>query len=101
MGKRTALGLIGCLVLMYAITAYYQEKSDQPIRIGLIGEQSGPFSFLGTQTTRAAKLTAEQTNEEGGILGRKVEILDRDSKTSVNDAVRQGAICCFQNMSIS
>lgn len=89
-GKRTALGLIGCLALLtYAITAYSQERSDEPIRIGFIGEQSGPFSFFGTQTTRAIKLAAEQTNTDGGILGRKVEILDRDSKTSVNDAVRQ------------
>lgn len=96
-GKRTALGLISglALLLIGAGAAYSQASSDKPIRIGFIGEQSGPFSFFGTQTTRAIKLAAEQTNAAGGILGHKVEILDRDSKTSVNDAVRQARDLLF------
>jgi branched-chain amino acid transport system substrate-binding protein len=96
-GKRTALGLIGGLALMLTCgaTAYSRDKSDQPIRIGFIGEESGPFSFFGTQTTRAIKLAGEQTNAQGGILGRKVEIVDRDSRTSVNDAVRQARDLLF------
>ena len=96
-GKRRACRLIGCLPLLVCAiaAAHSQGKSDQPVRIGFIGEQSGPFSFFGTQTTRAIKLAATQANRQGGILGRKVEILDRDSKTSVNDAVRQARDLLF------
>jgi branched-chain amino acid transport system substrate-binding protein len=85
----------GLAMLSAAGTAFSQTASHEPIRIGFIGEQSGPFSFFGTQTTRAIKLAAEQVNAAGGILGRKVEILDRDSKTSVNDAVRQARDLLF------
>ena len=75
--------------------AHAQTPSGKPIRIGFIGEQSGPFSFFGTETTRAAKLAAEQLNAAGGLLGRPVEIVDRDSKTLVNDAVRQARDLLF------
>jgi branched-chain amino acid transport system substrate-binding protein len=95
-GNRFAFVLFcGLTTLTAAGTAFSQTASDKPIRIGFIGEQSGPFSFFGTQTTRAIKLAADQVNASGGILGRKVEILDRDSKTSVNDAVRQARDLLF------
>lgn len=88
------ISAVSCLALVLVAGAA-QAQSGPPIRIGFIGEQSGPFSFFGTETTRSIKAAAEQANQNGGILGRKVEIIDRDSKTSVNDAVRQARDLLF------
>lgn len=93
---RIALALVlGLAMLAPAGTAFSQSASGKPITIGFIGEQSGPFSFFGTETTRAMKLAAEQVNAAGGILGRQVVIADRDSQTSVNVAVRQARDLLF------
>jgi branched-chain amino acid transport system substrate-binding protein len=65
-----------------------QTPSGQPIRIGLIAELSGPLGFYGAETNRAAELIIKQINAAGGLLGRPVELITRDSKTTVNEAVR-------------
>jgi branched-chain amino acid transport system substrate-binding protein len=72
-----------------------QTPPGKPIRIGFIGEQSGAFSFFGAETTRTMKLAAQQINAAGGLLGRPIEVIDRDSKSTVNDAVRQARELLF------
>jgi branched-chain amino acid transport system substrate-binding protein len=90
------ISTVACLMFGLAVaTGSANAQSGPPIKIGFIGEQSGPFSFFGTETTRAMKAAVEQVNAHGGILGRKVELIDRDSKTSVNDAVRQARDLLF------
>ncbi len=71
------------------LTAQAQAPSGQPIIVGLIAEQSGPLGFYGQETTRAATTLVDQINASGGVLGRPIKLIVRDSKTSVNDAVRE------------
>ncbi|MGD0026409.1 MAG: ABC transporter substrate-binding protein [Xanthobacteraceae bacterium] len=69
--------------------------SGPPIKIGLIAEQTGALGFLGSETVRAAILVVKQINDGGGLVGRPVELLVRDSKTTVNEAVRQARDLLF------
>jgi len=51
------------------------------ITIGMNYPQTGPYMFIGIDQERGAQLALEEINAAGGILGRQVEILRRDSKS--------------------
>ena len=52
----------------------------KPIRLGLIAELSGGLAFYGSETNRAAVVMVKEINASGGLLGRPVELITRDSK---------------------
>jgi branched-chain amino acid transport system substrate-binding protein len=87
---RILQGLMGAAAVaaLGGAAAQAQTPSGTPITIGLIAEQSGPLGFYGQETTRAANIMVEQINASGGLLGRPVKLIIRDSKTTVNEAVR-------------
>src|SRR6201994_2429002 len=60
-------------------------QSGDPIRIGVIAEVQ---SIAGADTGRGAQIAADEINAKGGILGRKVEIVTYDNKSSSADSVR-------------
>ena len=57
-----------------------EEDAVEPIKLGWLGALSGDQSVWGTAEYNGVKLTLEQINEEGGILGRPVEIVYYDGK---------------------
>jgi branched-chain amino acid transport system substrate-binding protein len=60
-------------------------QSNDPIKIGVIGEES---SVAGASLTRAAVMAAEDINAHGGVSGRKIEVIAYDNHSSASDAVR-------------
>ena len=53
---------------------------DEPIRIGFLGELSGPFAIWGTSARDGMRLAVDDLNAEGGIAGRAVELVERDTQ---------------------
>jgi branched-chain amino acid transport system substrate-binding protein len=49
---------------------------------------SGPPALFGEPATKGALMFIEEINAKGGVLGRKLELLTRDSKADANEAVR-------------
>ena len=60
--------------------------SQETIRIGILAPLSGPFASGGSSFLQAATLAVERANEEGGILGRRVEMVVADSQGRVETA---------------
>jgi branched-chain amino acid transport system substrate-binding protein len=58
------------------------------IKIGFPIPLSGPTAVYGEPVLRGAELAVKQINEKGGVLGRKLELLSRDSKANADEAVR-------------
>ncbi len=54
--------------------------SDGPT-IGILEDRSGDFQMVGTSKWQATRLAIEEINEEGGILGEEVEIVDPDPQS--------------------
>jgi branched-chain amino acid transport system substrate-binding protein len=71
------------LALCLAAPAYAQ--SGDPIKIGVIAEVQ---SIAGADTGHGAQIAADEINAKGGILGRKIEIVTYDNKSSSADSVR-------------
>ena len=63
------------------------DASEDPIRIGFLGELSGPFAIWGTSARNGMELAVEDVNAQGGIDGRPVELLERDTQGVPEEAV--------------
>lgn len=59
----------------------------KPIKIGVNVGVSGPAAVLGEAYANAARLRAKQINQDGGIMGRRVELLVRDNKSDQTEAL--------------
>lgn len=56
------------------------------IKIGLNYPESGPYAKQGLDQKRAAEIAVEEINTAGGILGRKVQLALRDTKSNAKIA---------------
>ena len=81
---RTAIRACTTLLLLAATAAQAQN-----IRIGFIDPLSGPFANVGESELRHFQLVADMINARGGVLGRKLEIVPFDNKSSPQDSVLQ------------
>ncbi|MBN1268730.1 MAG: substrate-binding protein [Kiritimatiellae bacterium] len=74
---RRALVFILFALMTWGITV----AQAAPVKIGLNYPKTGPYSVQGLDQWRAAQMAAEEINAAGGILGRPVEIVWRDSQS--------------------
>jgi branched-chain amino acid transport system substrate-binding protein len=74
------VGLV--LIVVVAAPAYPQA----PFRVGGSMAMTGRYSALGQNALRGAKLCIKQTNDEGGLLGRKVELAVADDESQPDKA---------------
>ena len=72
---RCAQGLLaGAAALLAAPGAWAQE----PIRVGAFLSVTGPAAFLGDPELKTLELYVERLNAEGGVLGRKLQLVAYD-----------------------
>ncbi len=58
-----------------------------PIKVGAIFAVTGPASFLGAPEAKTVEMFVEKLNQAGGVNGRKIELLIRDSGGSPEKAI--------------
>lgn len=58
------------------------------IKVGMQSIISGAIALLGTSSRNAAQMAIEQVNAAGGLAGRKIELVVRDSKGQPQEAAR-------------
>jgi branched-chain amino acid transport system substrate-binding protein len=63
-------------------------EAQKPIRIGASASQTGTYTALGRDQLRGYQLCVKHTNEKGGLLGRKVELVVDDDQSQPATAVR-------------
>ncbi len=57
-------------------------ESVSPIKVGVITDQTGALSFMGTANANVATMVVDDINAAGGLLGRRLELLLEDSETT-------------------
>jgi branched-chain amino acid transport system substrate-binding protein len=57
-----------------------------PIRIGVNEPLTGPFAASGTYVVNGAKIAADEINAQGGVLGRRIELVIEDNKSNPTEA---------------
>lgn len=75
------IGLIA-LILTFAMPGYPQPPAApaKPVKIALLTSLSGPFVPWGAKVRDGMRFAAKELNEKGGILGREVILVERDTK---------------------
>jgi ABC-type branched-subunit amino acid transport system substrate-binding protein len=61
----------------------------QPIKVGMIADQTGPLSFMGIANANVARMVTDEINAAGGLLGRPLELFLEDGETA--DAAAEAA----------
>jgi len=84
MRRRTMLVALLTVVLLVPLAA----EAQKPIKVGMPMPLSGPPALFGDPAAKGAQMFVEELNAKGGVLGRKIELLVRDSKADANEAVR-------------
>lgn len=63
------------------------ESTPPEIIIGVVGPMSGDLAHMGRYVRDAVALAAEEWNEKGGILGRRIELVLEDDRNDPAEAV--------------
>ena len=58
-------------------------------KIGILQPFTGPYALYGKAVHDACKIAADEMNIAGGIKGRRIELLTRDTKAKVDVGVRE------------
>tara|TARA_R110002074_G_scaffold365180_1_gene538863 strand:+ start:1785 stop:2945 length:1161 start_codon:yes stop_codon:yes gene_type:complete len=61
-------------------------QAAEPIRIGSFLSVTGPASFLGDPELKTLEMYVEKINEEGGVLGRQLELIHYDDAGNASKA---------------
>ncbi|WIM09763.1 ABC transporter substrate-binding protein [Enhydrobacter sp.] len=87
-GRRSLLAGAAAGVTGVLAAPWVARAQAKTLRIGMQSIFSGPIALLGTSSRNGLQLEAERINAAGGILGRQIEFVFRDSKGQPQEAAR-------------
>ena len=73
--------------LAVAISFNAGAQAKEPLKIGALLAVTGPASFLGAPEARTLEMLVEELNAKGGVDGRKVELLVKDTGGNPEKAI--------------
>ena len=77
--------LAGSAAVALALAAPAAAQNKPPIKIGVIAEAQ---AVAGSSIPQAAQLAADEINAQGGVDGRKIQIISYDNHSSAAESVR-------------
>ncbi len=87
--QSTAVGLAAGATAMIFPSINAWGKSESPVKIGFIDPETGTYAVTGSSEIKGAKMAVDQINNNGGILGRPVQLLIEDSAANSGQAVQK------------
>jgi len=80
------LAAVACMLALAAGPARAETGvTDTTIKIGVFGPLSGNAVAYGFDVINAAKMYYDKVNKEGGVHGRKIELVIEDDRCNAND----------------
>ena len=78
-----------CAMLVVALLMLpFGAEAQKPIKVGFPMIMSGPGALFGEPASKGAQMFVDELNAKGGVLGRKLELVIRDTKGNADEAVR-------------
>jgi branched-chain amino acid transport system substrate-binding protein len=84
--REVLIGTLAALSLWVSTLAV--GDAQQPLRIGASISQTGPYAAPAQNQLRGYRLCVKHTNEKGGVLGRKLELIVEDDQSQPATAAR-------------
>jgi len=88
--KKVGVALLSLVFLLASCgtsAASTTSASHTPLKIGLLYEATGAFSYFGIDSLNAAQLWVKQVNAKGGVAGHKVQLITYNTATNPTQAV--------------
>ena len=63
------------------------KPGEAPIKVGAIFAVTGPAAFLGAPEAKTAEMLVDKINQSGGVIGRKIELIVKDSGSKPENAI--------------
>src|SRR5947208_791501 len=99
--RRQALGSAGAAAIAASSLAKPAIAVNEPIRVGYLPALTGPSSSTGIGINRGTQLAVQEINAAGGIDGRQIELITRDTQSDPTKAVNGAAeLSHGQNVSV-
>lgn len=79
-----------CSLALLAAGCSSSETSSQAgdtIKIGFLGGKTGNHAHYGIETLKGMEMAVEKINNEGGVLGKEIEIIEGDHGSNISQAV--------------
>jgi branched-chain amino acid transport system substrate-binding protein len=76
------------MLLALVLATPLAASAQKPIKAGFPMILSGPGALFGEPASKGAQMFVDEINAKGGVLGRKLELLPRDTKGNADEAVR-------------
>jgi branched-chain amino acid transport system substrate-binding protein len=86
--RRVALVLGLAAGMSMASSPLLAQPKGEPLRIAVLIALSGPAAAYGADERAAVEAVTERVNAAGGINGRPIELIVRDTKTNPTEAAR-------------
>jgi len=74
--KRAFNGVLAATLLSFGVVSH----AADPIKIGVSGPFTGGSSSMGVSMRDGVKLAVDEINKAGGVLGRQLQIVERDDE---------------------
>ncbi len=84
--KKTSIGLA---TLVVGSVLAFPASAQEAIRIGYAADISGACGSLVDGATKAFRMGVEELNKGGGLIGRKIEVIERDTKTRPDEGAKE------------
>jgi branched-chain amino acid transport system substrate-binding protein len=104
MPRRTLLGTVIALALVFAVAATAWTQGKPPVKVALVAAMSGGSALSGEAIKRGLTIAIDEINARGGVLGgSKLELVIRDEEgnpskgvTAARDVIeREKAVAVF------
>ncbi len=83
--KKTISLILVLLLIISAVVGCSGNKSDT-VKVAIAAPMTGDFAEYGTGFNNAVNLMVKQYNEDGGVLGKQIEVVSYDDKNSGEEA---------------
>jgi branched-chain amino acid transport system substrate-binding protein len=85
--RKPLLSLALCAALAVPVAVPLFAADPAIVKIGAIFAITGPNANLGTPEARTLQMLADEANQSGGLAGKKVQLIIKDSQGSAEKAV--------------
>ncbi|TFF20489.1 urea ABC transporter substrate-binding protein [Jiella endophytica] len=76
-----ASGALAALATLFALSTAAFAQDGEPIKLGVLEDQSGDFALATIGKVHGIELATEEINAEGGIAGRPIQLVTYDTQS--------------------
>src|ERR687893_1018987 len=74
------------IAVAFAALVFGTATAQEPIKIGVTQPLTGAFAASGNYVAQGAKIAEDAINAQGGVLGRKIQLVIEDNKSNPTEA---------------